>query len=128
MRQNMPLNTSINFTCIVSTPSSKFQNPTTQHFLSPQEFKIEFKASPKLIKKTLPQAKILFPPPTQPIGTPPPQESTYAINTNNDNQHVGKQMYLITGIKTISNKDKWGSPSHKEILPTPMEHNPNHHR
>lgn len=108
------------------TTITQIQNPIIQHILSPHEFKEKLKAIPKLIKYTLHQVNILFPPQAHPPTTLPPQVQEQNVHTIYDNQRdptMGKQIQAIINTKITTYKDTWGAQIVKKILPMPMEHN-----
>ena len=85
--------------------------------LTPYDFGTIYKHTPKTIKEALQQAKVLFPtlPPstlqrTHPL--PPLEQPTPSNNSQYPNTHtqstLGRAIHIITKVKTITMKDKWG--------------------
>jgi hypothetical protein len=84
-KKKTPQNTSINYTYMASL-LLQIQNLSTQHILSPHEFKENFEVAPKFIKDALHQANTRFSPRNRLPTIHPPLENMQIEHTTHDNQ------------------------------------------
>ena len=91
-------------------------NKTNASILTPEEFRIIYKSSPKTIKVALQQTQILFPQPQQPTSQRTPKITQHPPQDTNPNLNpiLGNAIHKIINEKITTRKDKWGAQATKK--------------
>jgi hypothetical protein len=108
------------------TTLTQILNKTSTTILTPEEFRITYKNSPKTIKATLQQAQILFPPTATTLHPKNPSKNTKhrphsKPNTRKCHTQNNKR-------KNYHHKRQIGSTSHQKNIFMPMADHEQHHK